>query len=303
MPARHRRGRLSSSRARAWSPTSTCSHAPGRRSCGSTAARPPATVAIQVGPVLRGTALRDALGFVRFTDFVNQFDFAAVANALNERVLTTVLGPVDVRGLSGQRVSFTGAVSATRGPRRRSRSSPSGSPSPAGRQVMALSRSPDPRGPAADQVVRRHHGARRELISALERGRVHALIGENGAGKSTLLKILAGIEQPTTGTCGSTGGRRASPRRETRAPWASASSIRNCSSFPISPSPRTCSSAASGGRGGGPWTSTNRSRPRAGSSRRSARTCHRAPGSARCRSASSRSSRSPGRSCTTRACC
>ena len=71
----------------------------------------PATVAIQVGPVLRGTALRDALDFVRFTDFVNQFDFAAVANALNGRVLTTVVGPVDVRGLSGQRVSFTGAVS------------------------------------------------------------------------------------------------------------------------------------------------------------------------------------------------
>jgi len=35
---------------------------------------------------------------------------------------------------------------------------------------------------------------------ALDAGRVHALIGENGAGKSTLLKILAGIEQPTTGT-------------------------------------------------------------------------------------------------------
>lgn len=70
----------------------------------------PATVAIQVGPVLRGTALRDALGFVRFTDFTNQFDFAAVANALNARVLETVLSPVDVQGLSGQRVSFTGAV-------------------------------------------------------------------------------------------------------------------------------------------------------------------------------------------------
>jgi predicted lipoprotein len=70
----------------------------------------PATIAIQVGPVLRGTALRDALGFVRFTDFTNQFDFAAVANALNDRVLETVVGPVDVSGLSGQRVSFTGAV-------------------------------------------------------------------------------------------------------------------------------------------------------------------------------------------------
>ncbi|MFD0476173.1 sugar ABC transporter ATP-binding protein [Nonomuraea thailandensis] len=30
-------------------------------------------------------------------------------------------------------------------------------------------------------------------------GRVTALFGENGAGKSTLMKILAGIEQPTTG--------------------------------------------------------------------------------------------------------
>ena len=33
----------------------------------------------------------------------------------------------------------------------------------------------------------------------LQSGRVHALIGENGAGKSTLVKILAGIEQPTSG--------------------------------------------------------------------------------------------------------
>ena len=33
----------------------------------------------------------------------------------------------------------------------------------------------------------------------LERGRVHALIGENGAGKSTLLKVLAGIEAPSDG--------------------------------------------------------------------------------------------------------
>ena len=34
---------------------------------------------------------------------------------------------------------------------------------------------------------------------AVEPGRVHALIGENGAGKSTLVKILAGVEQPTSG--------------------------------------------------------------------------------------------------------
>jgi erythritol transport system ATP-binding protein len=34
---------------------------------------------------------------------------------------------------------------------------------------------------------------------AVRRGDVHALVGENGAGKSTLMRILAGIEQPTSG--------------------------------------------------------------------------------------------------------
>ena len=37
------------------------------------------------GPVLKGTALRDSLEFVKFGDFVNQVAFAEVATALNER--------------------------------------------------------------------------------------------------------------------------------------------------------------------------------------------------------------------------
>jgi len=71
---------------------------------------PSAEVALQVGPVLRGTALRDALSFVRFTDFANQSEFAGVANALNDEVLHSVLDGLDAEALSGKRVSFVGAV-------------------------------------------------------------------------------------------------------------------------------------------------------------------------------------------------
>lgn len=68
------------------------------------------TAAIQIGPVLRGTALRDALEFIRFSDFVNQLEFAGVANGLNDRVVTSVITPVNVDALAGRQVTFVGAV-------------------------------------------------------------------------------------------------------------------------------------------------------------------------------------------------
>lgn len=42
---------------------------------------------------------------------------------------------------------------------------------------------------------------------AIERGSVHALVGENGAGKSTLMKILMGIHQPDQGEITLAGGK------------------------------------------------------------------------------------------------
>ncbi|MBO0903520.1 DUF2291 family protein [Jiella sonneratiae] len=41
-------------------------------------------VTIQLGPVIRGTALRDAMPFINFTDFRDQIEFAKLANALND---------------------------------------------------------------------------------------------------------------------------------------------------------------------------------------------------------------------------
>jgi predicted lipoprotein len=69
-------------------------------------------LSIQIGPVIRGTSLRDATGLIRFTDFTNQLQFADVGNEINNHVLRTVLEPLDRAKLKGSRISFVGALQA-----------------------------------------------------------------------------------------------------------------------------------------------------------------------------------------------
>jgi len=70
-------------------------------------------VAIQIGPAFRGTALRDAVGFIQFNQFVNQLQFADVGNRLNDRVTTSVVKDFDPATAQGKLISFCGAFTFT----------------------------------------------------------------------------------------------------------------------------------------------------------------------------------------------
>jgi predicted lipoprotein len=70
--------------------------------------RPDAVLAI--GPVIRGSVLRDSTGLIPFSRFVNQLDYADVNNALNDRVVEQVIAPVRPSLEPGATISLCGTL-------------------------------------------------------------------------------------------------------------------------------------------------------------------------------------------------
>lgn len=68
-----------------------------------------ADLTVQLGPVIKGTALRDSASFFVFTDFRDQIEFAKLARALNDVASAAIDLPEG--DLIGQSVRFTGAFS------------------------------------------------------------------------------------------------------------------------------------------------------------------------------------------------
>jgi predicted lipoprotein len=64
---------------------------------------------LQIGPVIRGTALRDALPFIQFNQFTNQLEYAKVSRALHNRVLEWVGGDLEFATWTGKPITFSGA--------------------------------------------------------------------------------------------------------------------------------------------------------------------------------------------------
>ena len=67
---------------------------------------------------------------------------------------------------------------------------------------------PNTLSPSSDEMIRLEHVVKRfggitavnDVSFDINRGEIHAVVGENGAGKSTIMKMLAGVYQPDNGT-------------------------------------------------------------------------------------------------------
>jgi predicted lipoprotein len=155
---------------------------------------------IQIGPAMRGTAIRDALDFVSFSDFTNQIDFARYGKAFNTYVDRQTLAKLPRDSLVGRKVTVVGAYPLTS-----AADIPLVTPVEITRAkavTEARFRQGDP-----DVILRLESVSKvysgavavKQADFEVRRGAVNVLVGENGAGKSTLMKIVAGVERPTAG--------------------------------------------------------------------------------------------------------
>lgn len=70
-------------------------------------------VAIYVGPLVFGTALRDAFPFLGFNHFTNQVQYASVSKSMNAYAVDQAYAGVDVNDLQGAVIEFSGAFAAS----------------------------------------------------------------------------------------------------------------------------------------------------------------------------------------------
>ena len=67
-----------------------------------------ADLTVQIGPVFKGTALRDSLDFISFNSFANQIEYAKFGKALNAHIYDTTLAALPRDKLVGRTVTLLG---------------------------------------------------------------------------------------------------------------------------------------------------------------------------------------------------
>lgn len=67
-----------------------------------------ADLTVQIGPVIKGSSVRDSLDFIKLDDFSNQVEFASISKALNAKIMTNVIGSKDFKKDIGKEVRYLG---------------------------------------------------------------------------------------------------------------------------------------------------------------------------------------------------
>lgn len=70
---------------------------------------------VQVGPVIKQTAIRDSLECIGFTDVGNQMFFAELSDELNKMMRMKTIDPLDLSSITGKRIKFYGAIKVDAG--------------------------------------------------------------------------------------------------------------------------------------------------------------------------------------------
>lgn len=65
-------------------------------------------VKIQIGTVIKGSSVRDSLSFIKFGDYTNQEDYAAISQSINAIIMENVISPEKASTMDGKHISFVG---------------------------------------------------------------------------------------------------------------------------------------------------------------------------------------------------
>lgn len=71
------------------------------------------TVKMQIGSVYKGSSVRDSLDFMKFGDYKNQQEWAAVSQSLHEVVNQDLIGGLDLDSITGKTIDFVGTFTAS----------------------------------------------------------------------------------------------------------------------------------------------------------------------------------------------
>ncbi len=66
-------------------------------------------VIIQVGPVIKKSAIRDSLSFIDFNDFQNQIEFGELSKEIKNYILENIVSDIKEKDLVGKEIMFEGA--------------------------------------------------------------------------------------------------------------------------------------------------------------------------------------------------